>query len=101
MPSLHGILVELGMVEPLRHEEGENDDEHHTAWIASGGNFNPVPGQLYEVSFGRVPLDGEDRIVNARVRIDGIGPDRWTDLDTGQPLDSRLQQLPVHAYRQL
>lgn len=93
MATLHGILAELGIEAPTMHPEREipsGDD-----WV-SGVPFQPEQDLSYELLLG----DAEHH-VRKIVRIDGIAPAEWYDLEYERPLDATLRALPVRAYRRL
>ena len=96
MDTLHGILAELGIAPPTLHPEREVHPEQH--WIVDEP-FEPVPGEAYELAYGKVLVDGGERHIIKRVRIDSVAPAAWLDLDTGALLDPELQALPVRGYR--
>jgi hypothetical protein len=96
MASLHGILAELGIENPLMHPEREPAHAH--AWVVDE-EFIPLIGNSYELAFGRIAFGGEDKPLIKRVRIDG--PGEWFDLDTQAPVDRVLLAQPVKAFRLL
>ncbi|WP_147375670.1 hypothetical protein [Noviherbaspirillum cavernae] len=98
MATLHGILAELGIENPDMHPEREM--HHAAAWIVDRP-FEPIEGESYELAYGKLLVDGGEGHVIKKVRIDGVAPQAWIDLDTGRALDSQLQMLPVRGFRLL
>lgn len=98
MASLHGILAELGIENPVMHPEREAS--HVSDWVLDL-QFHPQTGHSYELAFGKVLFNGEHQPVVRRVRIDGPTPDQWFDLDEQAPLDRELQLSPVRAFREI
>lgn len=98
MATLHGILAELGIENPVMHPEREI--HHASQWVVDE-DFIPVIGKSYELAFGRIPFGGDDKHVIRRVRIDGMDAHDWFDLDRQQPMDDALRAYPVRAFRLL
>lgn len=98
MSTLHGILAELGIDQPVMHPE--RPMPHPSAWMADE-KFMPVEGKSYELAFGKIRYAGQERHVIKRVRIDGPESRNWFDIDEGRPLDSDLRAFMVKAFRQL
>ena len=98
MATLHGILAELGIESPDMHPEREIP--HEFPWVVDE-EFVPIEGTSYEVAYGRIPVDGNQRHVLKKIRIDGPTPDRWFDLDEGEMLAAHLQELPVRGFRRI
>jgi hypothetical protein len=96
MASLHGILAELGLEPPDMHPEREIG--HANEWIVDQ-DFSPVTGESYDIAYGRLMQNGEERPLVKHVRIDGPLPAQWVDLGTGEALEPELRQLPVKAFR--
>jgi len=63
--------------------------------------FTPVVGKCYELHFGIVSIDGVSGFCTAKVRIDGIAPSQWIDLDTSAPLDPRISVYVVQAFSEI
>jgi hypothetical protein len=66
-----------------------------------GKTFTPLVGKCYDLRFGKIRLDGEDVYCSARIRVNGLSPAQWEDIDTGRPLDQRLNVHRVQAYREI
>jgi len=98
MSILHGIFSELGIEPPVMHPEREPG--HAPEWVIDA-RFHPVQGKSYELAFGKIIFAGKRQPVIRRVRIDGLTPDTWIDLDTHLPLDRDLQLSPVRGFREL
>ncbi len=93
MATLHGILAELGLENPIMHPEREPG--HISDWIVDQ-EFVPLVGNTYELVFG-----SGDKGILKNIRIDGTTPDQWIDLGEGKPLDPALHAFDVKAYRQI
>jgi hypothetical protein len=98
MGTLHSILVELGLEDPEMHQKWDFSPE--AGWV-SGEGFVPVEGKSYDLAYGKIFHEGEQRHVVRKVRIDGLMPEQWIDIDTGRALDRELQAFPVKAYREV
>lgn len=98
MATLHGILTELGIENPVIHPDHE--EGHQTGWIVDQ-TFEPVIGKTYQLAFGRVPFGREMRNVIRTVRIDGPEPEQWFDVDEGKRLEAGLNLLSIKAFRQI
>lgn len=96
MGTLRGILAELGIAIPSMHPEPEIP--HATGWVLNEP-FAPVIGQTYDLTFGKILFDGEDKHVVKRVRIKGRAPSDWIDVGEGRPLHSDLHNCPVRGFR--
>lgn len=71
------------------------------ASMVIGKAFNPLVGKCYDLRFGKIRLNGQDVYCSARIRVNGLLPTQWEDIDTGQPLDQRLNAHRVQAYREI
>jgi hypothetical protein len=69
--------------------------------IITGSPFIPIVGQTFEVAFGKITYQGKTDFWGARIRIDGLQPKDWYDIDAGGPLDPKLAAFVVQAYRQI
>ena len=98
MNTLHSLLAELGIESPALH--GQGDNPYVSQWVVDEP-FIPELGHSYEITYGKVPLAGEERHVVKKVRIDGTDPGHWFDLDADAPLASHWQELPVKGFRPL
>lgn len=98
MGTLHSILAELGIDNPVMHPEREPG--HETGWIEDE-NFEPIIGRTYQIAFGRVPFGRELKNVMRTLRIDGPEPEQWFDVNEGKYLEKGLNLHSVKAYRQL
>lgn len=95
MSTLHGILAELGIAPPETHPERE---PHGSQWTVNEP-FTPTPGLSYEIAYGKILFNGEEKHVIRRVRVTSRAPDTWIDLDAAKPLDKALQAYQVKAFR--
>jgi hypothetical protein len=84
-------LSSAGLV-PLQRQTQE------PKWITERA-FVPEVGGSYEVSFGKIHYRGREGHVTAKLRINGLAPSDWFDIDEGAPLDSALAQCVVQAFR--
>lgn len=98
MGTLHTILNELGIENPVMHPDREPG--HQTGWIVDEA-FEPVVGKIYQVAFGRVPFGRELRNVMRTLRIDGPEPERWFDVDEGRYLEQGVNIYSIKAFRQI
>jgi len=98
MATLHGILAELGIENPVMHPDRE--EGHETGWIVDE-KFEPVVGKTYQIAFGRVPFERELRNVIRTVRIDGPEPEQWFDVDEQRRLEDGLNLHSIKAFRRI
>jgi hypothetical protein len=96
MATLHGILAELGIEEPVMHTEREIS---HKSDCIVDETFSPIDGRSFEVTYGKVPFRGEHKHVLKKIRIDGSRSDDWFDLEEQKALDSELHGHAVKAFR--
>jgi hypothetical protein len=66
-----------------------------------GKPFTPLCGKCYDLRFGKINLDGQEKYCSARIRVNGLSPSQWENIDTGKPLDPRLSLYRVHAYKEI
>jgi hypothetical protein len=71
------------------------------ATMVIGKAFTPLLGKCYDLRFGKIKLDGQSVYCSARIRVNGMLPSQWEDIDTGQPFDQRLSAHRVQAYREI
>ncbi|HYD61093.1 MAG TPA: hypothetical protein VEC35_12090 [Noviherbaspirillum sp.] len=98
MATLHGILAELGIENSPIHPDRE--EGHETGWMVDE-TFEPVVGKTYQLAFGRLPFGREMRTVIRTVRIDGLQPEQWFDMDEGKYLESGLNPISIKAFRRI
>lgn len=100
MTTLHSILAELGIENPVMHSEHDTGTPHVNQWVV-GEKFSPETGKSYEIAFGRVPFNGQETQVVRRIRADSPSPQDWIDLETHRPMDRGLYAYTVKAYRRI
>lgn len=66
-----------------------------------GKPFIPVIGKCYDIRFGKIKYKEQEALYSARVRINGISPAQWEDLDTGHPLDPGLGSHTIQAHKEI
>lgn len=98
MATLHGILSELGIENPVMHPDRE--EGHETGWMVDE-KFEPIIGKTYQIAFGRVPFGREMRNVIRTVRIDGPEPEQWFDVDEERRLEDGLNLNSIKAFRRI
>lgn len=93
MSFLHSLLAELGLKHPYGQSGPSLPDA--AAW-QDGRAFTPVEGHRYEIVW-----QGDSGPIRNTIRVDGLHPDLWFDLDRGEPLSSDLAVLSIKAFRDL
>lgn len=96
MTTLQGIPAERGSEPPALHPERTISDDMN--WTA-GQPFIPETGKSYELAYGKILYDNEERAVTKRVRADGPTPYDWFDLDESMPLDPALHPFEIKGFR--